>query len=409
MPAKSVDLVLVVDASQSMQPCFDGLRNHLADLLGPLQQAQYKVRFGLVAYAAAGSPRGPVYDHTFIGGSGVEMIRRLYDERCEPNDFFTKDPSVVVRALASLEAQGNENTPVALDIAADFPFGPLASTRRVIAVFTDEALERGVEEMTPLARLPDLLAKLYSRKVLLFVAARQSEALEALGTLDGCQIEPVSGGDGLQSLDFAKLFRQMGKSISISTMQSGLETAWSKALYGQDQWGKDQVVSPENRHVILAVGESTKLSTVDPIENVQVKLKWTAPVDLDLHAFFEVDQGEQGHVFFGCQKVGPIKLDWDAGIGDAAGDNEENISIGSFEGFRRIVFATKIFRKGGCYADYDGQIVVTTNNGDVVVVPLSSQETADWCVIASIVLDQGQPTITNVNRVTKELPSIDEF
>lgn len=71
--------------------------------------------------------------------------------------------------------------------------------------------------------------------------------------------------------------------------------------------------------------------------------------------------------------------------------------------------ATKVFRKGGCYADYDGQIVVTTNNGDVVVVPLSSQETTDWCVIASIVLDQGQPTITNVNRVTKELPSIDEF
>jgi len=49
MPAKNVDLVILVDSSESMRPCFSQLREHLKDLLVPLQQANFNVRFGLVA------------------------------------------------------------------------------------------------------------------------------------------------------------------------------------------------------------------------------------------------------------------------------------------------------------------------------------------------------------------------
>lgn len=129
MRPQNVDFVLLVDSSESMRPCFNQLRDHLKDLLYPLQQANFKVRCGLVAYAAAPGSDGPVYDHTFIGGSGPEMIQKLYSPQANANDFFTNDPAVVSRVLGGLEAQGNEDTLLALDIAADFPFGPPDSTR----------------------------------------------------------------------------------------------------------------------------------------------------------------------------------------------------------------------------------------------------------------------------------------
>jgi hypothetical protein len=58
MKPQNVDLVLLVDASESMKPCFTQLREHLKDLLYPLQPANFKVRFGLVAFAKALAP-GP--------------------------------------------------------------------------------------------------------------------------------------------------------------------------------------------------------------------------------------------------------------------------------------------------------------------------------------------------------------
>ena len=137
MKLQNVDLVLLVDSSESMRPCFASLREHLKDLLYPLQQANFKVRFGLVAYAAGRDRGSPVYDHTFIGGSGPEMIQKLYSPSVSAVDFLTSDSAVVTRVLSGLEAQGNEDTLLAHDIAADFPYGSPESTRRVIAVFTD--------------------------------------------------------------------------------------------------------------------------------------------------------------------------------------------------------------------------------------------------------------------------------
>ena len=235
MKPQNVDLVLVVDASESMKPCFSQLKQHLNDLLYPLQQANFKVRFGLVAYAAAPTASGPVYDHTFIGGSGPEMIKKIYSPSPSAADFFTHDPTVVARVLAGLEAQGNEDTLLALDIAADLPFGSAETTQRVIAVFTDEPLENGVSGETPVAKIPELRQKLTQRKIMLFVSAPSSPAFYMLGKLGKAQFEEVDGGDGLKNVDFKKLLAQMAKSISVSSLQEGKEPAWQKALFGQDK------------------------------------------------------------------------------------------------------------------------------------------------------------------------------
>ena len=236
MKPQNVDLVLLVDSSQSMRPFFASLQEHLTDLLYPLQQANFKVRFGLVAYSAGAGQGNPLYEHTFIGGDGIEMITKLYSSSVNAADFFTSDSSVVKRVVGSLKAHGNEDTLMALDIAADFPFGPLESTQRVIAVFTDERLEAGVSEAEPMGKIPELIQKLMSRRIQLFVSAPFSPALEQLGSLDRAEIEPVDGGDGLKSVDFKKLLAQMGKSISVSSLQMGAEPIWKKALFGQDKW-----------------------------------------------------------------------------------------------------------------------------------------------------------------------------
>jgi len=251
MKPQNVDLVLLVDASSSMKPCFTQLREHLKELLYPLQKANFKVRFGLVAYAAAPGPSGPVYDHTFIGGSGPEMIRKLYGPQADASKFFTDDPAVVARVLGGLQAQGDEDTLLALDIAADFPFGPVDSTRRVIAVFTDEPLEGGVLKAQPVAKIPELIQKLMSRRIQLFFSGPSSPALELLGSLDGAQIEAVDGGDGLKAIDFKKLLAQMGKSISISSLQIGTEPPWKRAVFGQDRWSADRSITATNRRMVL--------------------------------------------------------------------------------------------------------------------------------------------------------------
>ena len=409
MPAKNVDLVILVDSSESMRPCFSQLREHLKDLLVPLQQANFNVRFGLVAYAAAATRGAPSYDHTFIGGSGPEMIKKLYSHQVSADDFFTRDQTVVARVLSGLEAQGNEDTLLALDIAADFPFGPMDSTRRVIAVFTDEPLEAGVSELEPIAKIPELVQKMMSRKIQLFASAPMSDALEQLGSMDRAEIEAVNGGDGLKSVDFKKLLAQMGKSISVSSLQAGSEKPWKKAIFGQDQWKADRIVTASNRNVILSVGESAKLDTSSPITEVNIRLQWRAAVDLDLHAFYRTKSGHQGHVYFG-DKDGPcMQLDTDAGVGDRGGQNEENITITSLDDFEEILFATKIFSKGGSYQDYDGRVAVQTNNGDDIQVPLTSRERADWCVIAKFSNDVNGPTIMNLNQVTNSEPATGDF
>jgi hypothetical protein len=44
MPAQNVDLVFVIDSSESMQPCFDALRTHLDKIIQPMQGYVSKVR-----------------------------------------------------------------------------------------------------------------------------------------------------------------------------------------------------------------------------------------------------------------------------------------------------------------------------------------------------------------------------
>jgi len=148
--------------------------------------------------------------------------------------------------------------------------------------------------------------------------------------------------------------------------------------------------------------------------SVHAKLTWTKAVDMDLHCFYRTKDGAFGHVYFGDKgKAGEppyIVLDEDAGVGNTAGDNEENIRIEQLDHLDSLIIATNIFKffgflsKGENFAKYDGRVEVTTNAGDVIEVPLTSEELGKWCVIAKIDNTSSAPKVINVNQVQKDEP-----
>ncbi len=409
MPPPNVDIVFVLDASESMKPCFDGLKKHLNVILAPMQGYVNKVRFGLLAHFAAPLRGRAVYEHTFLGGQGPEMLPKLYGQgSANDANFFTTDGNLFARKLGEIKLGANEEMLIALDTALDFPFGPLHNTKRVVVLFSDEKLEDGLEQGKYNDKIPDIIDKLHKRKIKLFVAMPGSDGLWALAAADQSEVEEVADGNGLSGVDFAKLLGQMGKSISGSSLQATSEPRYQRAIFGQDKWGSEgRIVDASVRNVVLAVGESATLDTSQPITDMNVKLNWTAEVDLDLHAFVRLNNGASEQVFFANKNVDAIRLDRDSGVGDVGGNNEENINVSSLGNLREVLFATKIFCKGGCFADYDGKIVVSTNNGDSITVPLSAQQRADWCVIAKLDnTDSSAPRIINLNRVMNDEPSL---
>ncbi len=235
MPAMNVDIVLVIDSSDSMKPCIDKLRQHLRELIKPMQGRVGKVRFGLVALSAAKSHESTIYSvETMAGGSSSVDI--LYEQGRNQYEFFSEDADMVIQKLDQIDVSANEDNLLALDIALDHPFGPVSTTKRVVALFSDERLENGVSGGDSCKHIPALIQKLHQRRVKLFCAIPYSEAAQSLSQANGSEIEDVGGATGLATVDFRALLTQMGKSISMSSLQGALEEKYQRALFGQDEW-----------------------------------------------------------------------------------------------------------------------------------------------------------------------------
>jgi len=171
------------------------------------------------------------------------------------------------------------------------------------------------------------------------------------------------------------------------------------------------------QQVTLKRGERAKLTKS---AKINTKLAWTKPVDLDLHAFYKTKEGLFGHIYYDNQgnlyQPPCIQLDADAGVDDTGGDNEENLTIKSLAHVESILIATNIYRRfgflsfGDNFANYDGRVVIETNVGDCIEVPLDSEEVGKWCVIAKIDNSvPSEPYVININHVQKSEPSIKDF
>ena len=233
MKPSTVELVFVLDASESMRPCFEGLANNLQQVVNPLQTLGLKVRLGFIAMRVGNATGGGGVIATASINSASDPIALIASG--DPG-LFTEDNALFSSKMRALELGGDEHQLLALDCALDFPFGPMVNTRRVVAMFSDEKIEDGFSGAAVVEKIPAVVAKIMARRIQFFAALPSSPALEALGSADCAQIEPVQGGEGLASVNFSKLLGQMAKSISCASLQAGPEN-YQKGLFGQYELG----------------------------------------------------------------------------------------------------------------------------------------------------------------------------
>jgi hypothetical protein len=243
MPSPNVDLVFVLDASASMAPCFEQVKKHLHDVIKPMQGHVAKVNFALIAAAASRNGSGILHHVASLldDDQGMGLVNLLYhddgEQAASRDKLFTSDPERLIRRLAQIEAKGDEDMLLALDFALDLPFGPVSSTKRVVALFSDEPFESGVMGSDSNQKLPGLIDKILARHVQLFAAVPDGPGATQLASVDRAEIELIGDqGSGLADLDFSELFAQMGKSISGSSLQLTAEPAFQRALFEQDKW-----------------------------------------------------------------------------------------------------------------------------------------------------------------------------
>ena len=279
MPVQTVDIVFVIDIGADLDDdgnkvkgFKDSLNRNLRSLIESLQQSGLHVRYGLVAHAV--DPFTPAGDHTrrltcaycfhFLRPVDELLLHDMYhDQYYDIRDFFTDDAKAfqnILDELHQVEPHLHGPIPIALDLALDFPFGPLATTRRVIALISDRTIEGGRPYIfgTPIGGsllpkgwkkvFPKLVDKIMARKIMLYGFIPESAAALELAEAERSEIvlwdscirsEWMPGSLTLSktfSFDryFESYFAKLLKSISASSMQGISESEYSKALFYED-------------------------------------------------------------------------------------------------------------------------------------------------------------------------------
>ena len=238
-----VDIVFCLDASHSMRPCIDAVRDHVVAFVRGLEDgaraAQRSVDWRVDFLAHAADEGGGVYRVHSIRTDNMGTIGALYP-RPDPAQFFTTDLDEFRRGLGRVEIGGDEATLWALDLALDYPWRSRRSCHRVVVCLTDEPFETNAEQATQRAQLPALRNKIQQLGAMLFLVAPDSTVFGELAMVDKSEYETVdAAGDGLRRVEFDKVLAYMGKSVSMAGTPGGTDddAGVRRALYGQDQLG----------------------------------------------------------------------------------------------------------------------------------------------------------------------------
>jgi hypothetical protein len=242
MPGRfSADVIFCLDASGSMAPCFDSLRSHLGKFAGGLRsggQMHWDLRLDFLAHRAQEEAGSGVFHFQSLRRSGMELIRELYQGLNAGESFFSPDVDEFQRGLGILQVKGDEASLVALDTCLDFPWRDASVCHRVVIMLTDEALETGVCVAEQVAKIDQLISKLHTLRIKLFLVGPESPAFDALCAADRSEYLIVTDGQaGLISVDFDQVLEVMGKSVSVSNLQAfPPEFEAKRGLFGQAQW-----------------------------------------------------------------------------------------------------------------------------------------------------------------------------
>ena len=254
------DVLFVLDASGSMRPCFDQLRTHIKRFVEPFKTAGFtSLRLGLLAYSANKdrTHNRIVYRNMFLCPNHASNMATLYgDHETASKMFFTNTSSIegnvdkFVRRLDEIKCLGDEDTPFAMDCAADFPFEPINTTRRVIILFTDERIDDGVSKMKSVGEnystLDKIMDKISKKHISLYFYGPSSPATEVLEDYPRVVYQNViayqdrhSPTETWDSLNIGRVLESLGKSISRSALSATEEPETERAIYHQDTWSED--------------------------------------------------------------------------------------------------------------------------------------------------------------------------
>ena len=232
------DVVFCLDSSTSMQNAFAQVRAHIARFASGLVaqgQVAWDVRYEFVSHSTSDYSTGMVFRARSVHEGN--LFQRLYtaDTQGPAPRFFTDKVDEFRQALESLTAGGDETNLIALDMCLDMPWRRAPDCHRVVIMMTDEPLETGLLIREQLDLVPQLIDKVHALGVLLFIIGPASDGYEALGMANRSVYEVVPRSKGLQTVDFAKVLGQIGRSVSVSQLQRADASA-PRALFGQDRF-----------------------------------------------------------------------------------------------------------------------------------------------------------------------------
>lgn len=135
-----------------------------------------------------------------------------------------------------------------------------------------------------------------------------------------------------------------------------------------------------------------------PIQQLLVKLKWHAPVDLDLMAFYQTKDGKVGGIYstnYAGGSLGDlnnfpfIHLSGDAGVGDSGGENEEVLRVTKLDTMGTVYICALNFSEASANREtafnrYDGYVEIVDDKGGSFGIPLDAAEQGTVAVIARI-------------------------
>jgi len=247
---KTADVIFCLDASGSMGPCFEELKDTVQNFVKGLEsglQVTWDVRFDFLAYQAGEvEGRGVFEFRTLKIPHGMEVLKALYHGSGQQGggSFFTSSIPEFCEGLKKVNVGGDEASFIALDTALDFPWRPDNACHRVVILMTDEELETGVLVDQQKAKIPELISKLTALRVKLYLVGPSSSSFAELCSADKCEYMEVSDGhDGLKNADFAELMSDIGKSVSVSasSLQMAPTIPPPKGLFGQPSWVASQL------------------------------------------------------------------------------------------------------------------------------------------------------------------------
>jgi hypothetical protein len=141
---KRADIVFLIDASDSMKPVLNAVKDNITKLVDTLAndtQRKWDICLDFLTHA---SGNGRMRYRSVRFDSSIAILNSLYHYDTEPAQyFFTTDIAKFKGRLAEIETIGDETTLIALNAALKYPWRPAQEGHRAIVLLTDEPIETG--------------------------------------------------------------------------------------------------------------------------------------------------------------------------------------------------------------------------------------------------------------------------